>query len=229
MTARRSRRSAAYAALALGLAGSLALTGCNSHSSKKSKKHSYSSSSKSKKRRIIGGTGAAAGAGAAASRTRPCTVPPGSFKLTAAGASGPSHVIVRYHNIRSASCYLYNAPMLFFPDSKKEEGYDRTKPLGFYEGGPGFLNGHRIEVKGDGYAYASVPTKTASDKGTRQSMMYLGAMAPSQIKVRSTATPRRFGQYKSMWPSLGKTAKVSDWYLDQHTAETQSDTALSDK
>ncbi|MEU9110786.1 hypothetical protein AB0D04_03020 [Streptomyces sp. NPDC048483] len=230
MTAHRSRRrSAAYAALALALCGSLALTGCNSKS-KKSKKTSSSSSYKSKKHKIIGGAGAGAGAGAAANRTRPCTIAPGSYKLTTAGGStAPSHLILQYRNTRSASCYLYGAPMLFFPDTTKEEGYDRMKPLGFYEGTPDSLVTHRIEVKAKGYAYASIPTKTAADKGTKQNMLYLGAMRSNSAELYRAATPVRYGHYKTMLrPSLGKTAKVSDWYLYRSMAEDVTDTELSD-
>ncbi|MFJ9849304.1 hypothetical protein [Streptomyces sp. NPDC101150] len=219
MTARRSRRSAAYAALALGLAGSLALTGCNSHSSKKSKRSS-SSSSKSKKHRIIGGgAGAGAGAGAAASRDRSmCRPIPGSFRFVQ--VSEPSQVIVKYRNKTSSSCYLYNAPMLFRGDALSKDGsYDSTKPVALYEGAPGLMNGHRIQVAPGATAYATIPTKTASDKGKAQTLMYFGVMKRHEFSVQRTATAVHFGRY-DQHPSIGKTAKVSDWYLSLNRAQS---------
>ncbi|MFI0712759.1 hypothetical protein ACH4SK_19360 [Streptomyces inhibens] len=218
MTARRSRRrSAAYAALALGLAGSLALTGCNSHSSKKSKKSS-SSSSKSKKRKIIGGgaaaAGAGAGAGAASRSTTYCTTgTQGDYKFIT--RTDPSHVILKYHNSKSRSCYLYNSPMLYFGTAKQ--------PLGYYEGAPSFGKTQRIEVPARGDAYASIPTTTAADKGTKQSVVKIGFMNASEPTQHGLSANIHLSQYASL-PSVGKTAKVSDWYLSDKLAEIKTNT-----
>ncbi|MFI9050462.1 hypothetical protein [Streptomyces sp. NPDC053427] len=222
MTARRSRRSAAYAALALGLAASLALTGCKSHSSKKSKKTSSSSSyKKNKKHRIIGGgagAAAGAGAGAAARRGNMCRPVPGWFKFVQ--LSEPSHVIVKYRNKGSSSCYLYNAPMVFRGDAPAKDGsYDSTKPLGLYEGAPDYMNNHRVEVAAGATAYATIPTKTASDKGKAQNLMYLGVMQPNRFSTQGAANPIHFGRY-DQHPSIGATAKVSDWYLSLIQAQS---------
>ncbi len=216
MTARRSRRrSAAYAALALGLAGSLALTGCNSHSSKKSKKSS-SSSSKSKKRKIIGGGAAAAGAGAGAASRKPTYCTTGtSADFTFTTRTNPSHVIVKYHNSKSRSCYLYNSPMLYFGTAKQ--------PLGYFEGPPSFGDTQRIEVPARGNAYASIPTTNAADKGSKQKLVKIGFMNASEPTQRGLSTTVNFSQYASL-PSVGKTAKVGDWYLSDKLAELKTDT-----
>ncbi|ARF56312.1 hypothetical protein [Streptomyces gilvosporeus] len=225
MTAGRSRHyRAAYAALALGLAGSLALTGCKNHSSKKSKTSSSSSSSyKSKKHRIIGrGTGA----GAMTSRRRGmCRPTPGSF--TFVQLSAPSHVLVKYRNKSRLSCYLYNAPMVYRGDAPSKSGsYDITKPLGLYGGSPGFMNSHRIEVRGGATAYASIPTPTPSDKGKAQNVMYLGVMMQGKAAMQGVANAVHFGRY-DRHPSIGATAKVGDWYLTRFRAESATHTSPS--
>ncbi|MGW1373429.1 DUF4232 domain-containing protein [Streptomyces sp. NPDC002446] len=214
MTARRSRRrSTAYAALALGLAGSLALTGCNGSSSKKSKK---SSSSSSKKRKIIGGGAAAAGAGAGAASRRPTNCTTGtSADFTFINKADPSHVIVKYRNSKSRSCYLYNSPMLYFGSAKQ--------PLGYYEGAPSFGDSQRIEVPARGFAYASIPTTTAADKGTKQKVVKVGFMNATEPTQRGLSTTVNFSQYASL-PSVGKTAKVGDWYLSDKLAEIKTNT-----
>ncbi|MGW2632846.1 DUF4232 domain-containing protein [Streptomyces chattanoogensis] len=234
MTARRSRRPrAAYAVLALGLTGSLALTGCNSHSSKKSKKTSSSSmkSKKSKKRRIISGgaaAGAGAGAGTAAQQRRSlCRPTPGSFRF--ASLTDPSHVILTYKNKSSSSCYLFNAPLLYRgEDGTKDMPYNRDKPLAFYDGEPGFMQDHRIQLAPGASAYASIPTKTASDKGKPQNLMYFGVAQYNGSKLQGTATALHFGRY-DRHPSIGKTAKVGAWSRSLAGAEVDTKTGNTDK
>ncbi|MER6047616.1 DUF4232 domain-containing protein [Streptomyces sp. NPDC001793] len=156
MTARRTRRrSAAYAALALGLAGSVALTGCNSHSSKSKKS---SSSSKSKKRKIIGG-GAAAGVGAGAAANRHvsnCNLT--TSRLQFGQQTGPKgYVTVRYQNSSGTlRCTLYNAPLLSFDQAKT--------PLPMVRPG----SGHVVTLRPHGTAYAVIPTTNPAALGTKQ-------------------------------------------------------------
>ncbi|MFG2528461.1 DUF4232 domain-containing protein [Streptomyces sp. NPDC048516] len=215
MTARRSRsRSAAYAALALGLAGSLALTGCNSHSSKKSKKSSFSSSktsktSKTKKRRIIGGGAAAAGtAGAASRRVSDCY--PSTYKVTFSQQTGPkSHVAVKFKNSTSRDCKLYNAPLLRFNNAKA--------PLPLLQGTPGHLDGTRITVPAHGYAYAVIPTNTAAAKGTEQKSVTIDFMGISASSVTHGPVTVNFAQ-KRLHVSVGK-SKVTNWSSSLHGAQ----------
>ncbi|MFE7783750.1 DUF4232 domain-containing protein [Streptomyces nigrescens] len=211
MTARRSRhRSAAYAALALGLAGSLALTGCNSHSSKKSKKSSSSSSSssKSKKRKIIGGGAAAAGAGAASRRVPDCY--PSTYKLTFSQQTGPkSHVAVKFKNSTSRDCKLYNAPLLRFNNAKD--------PLPLSQGTPGHLDGTRITVPAHGYAYAVIPTNTAATKGTEQKSVAVDFMGISASSVTHGPAIVNFAE-KRLHISVGK-SKVTNWSSSIHGAQ----------
>jgi hypothetical protein len=217
MTAGRSRRrSAAYAALALALCGSLALTGCNSHSkSKKSKKHSYSSTSKSKKHKLAGAAGAGAGAGAASRRVPNCTTgTSGDFKFAPKTKSSP-HLILTYRNTKSRPCRLNNAPMVYLGDA--------SKPLGYYEGAPSFAHTHQIEVPAGGQAYASIPTPTAATKGTPQKVVKIFFMAPSDPESRGLSTTIHYDRY-DFPPSIGKSAKVSDWYRSAREAELQTDT-----
>lgn len=212
MNARRSRhRSAAYAALALGLAGSLALTGCNSHSSKKSKtsKKSSSSSSKSKKRRIIGGGAAAAGAGTAASRRVPDCFP-STYKVTFSQQSGPdSHVTVKFKNTTSRDCKLYNAPLLRFNNAKN--------PLPLLQGTPGHLDGTRLTVRAHGYAYAVIPTNSAATKGTEQKSVTIDFMGISASSVTHGPVTVNFAE-KRLHVSVGKT-KVTNWTSSVHGAQ----------
>ncbi|WP_327703833.1 DUF4232 domain-containing protein [Streptomyces decoyicus] len=216
MTARHSRsRSAAYAALALGLAGSLALTGCNSHSSKKSKKSSSSkskmsssSSSKSKKRRIIGGGAAAAGAGTASRRVPDCY--PSTYKVTFSQQTGPkSHVAVKFKNSTSRDCKLYNAPLLRFNDAKA--------PLPLLQGTPGHLDGTRITVPAHGYAYAVIPTNTSATKGTEQKSVTIDFMGISASSVTHGPVTVNFAE-KRLHISVGK-SKVTNWSSSIHGAQ----------
>ncbi|MFE1170810.1 DUF4232 domain-containing protein [Streptomyces sp. NPDC058773] len=211
MTARRSRhRSAAYAALALGVAGSLALTGCNSHSSKKSKtsKKSSYSSSKSKKRKIIGGGAAAAGAGAASQRVPDCY--PSTYKVTFSQQTGPkSHVAVKFKNSTSRDCKLYNAPLLRFNNAKK--------PLPLLQGTPGHLDGTRITVPAHGYAYAVIPTDTAATKGTEQKSVAIDFMGVSASSVTHGPVTVDFAE-KRLHISVGK-SKVTNWSSSIHGAQ----------
>ncbi|MFJ6747841.1 MULTISPECIES: DUF4232 domain-containing protein [unclassified Streptomyces] len=174
MTASRSRRrSAAYAALALGLCGTLALTGCNSHS-KKSKKHSSSSSSKSKKRRLAGGAAAAgAGAGAASHQVPACT--PGPYSLRFGQVGNPDgYVTVKFRNTTKRTCRIYNAPRLSFDDKK---------PLPLLQGEPGMFDSVKNDVPPNGRMYAIIPTATAAAKGspkTKVSVKFMGTSSSSR-------------------------------------------------
>ncbi|MGW1789498.1 DUF4232 domain-containing protein [Streptomyces tubercidicus] len=221
MTARRSRhRSAACAALALGLAGSLALTGCNSHSSKKSKKSSsksfssssrtskISKSSKSKKRKVIGGGAAAAGAGAASRRVPDCY--PSTYKVTFSQQTGPkSHVAVKFKNSTSRDCKLYNAPLLRFNNAKD--------PLPLLQGTPGHLDGTRITVPAHGYAYAVIPTNTAAAKGTSQKSVAIDFMGISASSATHGPATVNFAE-KRLHISVGK-SKVTNWSSSIHGAQ----------
>ncbi|GAA2581316.1 DUF4232 domain-containing protein [Streptomyces tubercidicus] len=221
MTARRSRhRSAACAALALGLAGSLALTGCNSHSSKKSKKSSsksfssssktskISKSSKNKKRKVIGGGAAAAGAGAASRRVPDCY--PSTYKVTFSQQTGPkSHVAVKFKNSTSRDCKLYNAPLLRFNNAKD--------PLPLLQGTPGHLDGTRITVPAHGYAYAVIPTNTAAAKGTAQKSVAIDFMGISASSATHGPATVNFAE-KRLHISVGK-SKVTNWSSSIHGAQ----------
>ncbi|MBO8191345.1 hypothetical protein ITI46_06510 [Streptomyces oryzae] len=229
MTVHRSRRHrVVLAALVLGLTGALAVTGCSHHSSKKSRRSSSSSvkkstgSKKSHKRKIIGGGSGSGADHTTRARRSMCRPAPGSFRFIP--LSEPSHVLVEYRNKRSSSCTLHNAPVLYRgEDGTKDEPYDRAKPLKFYEGGPELLDGHVLTVAAHGRAYASIPTKTASDKGTAQRLMYFGVMQPHSAELWRTATPLHFGKYDRL-PSIGRTAKVGNWYGTKFRAETATDT-----
>ncbi|MGG2461963.1 DUF4232 domain-containing protein [Streptomyces sp. RGM 3693] len=193
MTARRTRRrSAAYAALALGLAGSLALTGCNSNSSK-SKKSSSSSSSTSKKRKIIGGGAAVAGAGAgAASRHRTIDCSVSTSRLQFNQQTGPKgYVSVRYKNYSSTlSCTLYGAPLLSFNQAKT--------PL------PAVKAGSSAAIlRPGGTAYAVIPTNTPATLGTQQKDV--------AIRLRTNESPVVYNfAEKRTTISVGQ-SKVSSW------------------
>lgn len=215
MTARRSRpRSAAYAALALGLAGSLALTGCNSHSSKRTKKSKKSSSSswsssKSKKRKVIGGGAAGVGAGTAASRRVPDCYP-STYKVTFSQQSGPAgHVTVKFKNTTARDCKLYNAPLLRFNNAKAA--------LPLLQGTPGHLDGTRLTVPAHGYAYAVLPTNTAAAKGTEQRSVTIDFMGVSASSVTHGPVTVNFAE-KRLHVSVGKT-KVTNWTSSVHGAE----------
>ncbi|MGX1848953.1 DUF4232 domain-containing protein [Streptomyces sp. NPDC055299] len=215
MTARRSRpRSAAYAALALGLAGSLALTGCNSHSSKRTKKSKKSSSSswsssKSKKRKVIGGGAAGVGVGTAASRRVPDCYP-STYKVTFSQQSGPAgHVTVKFKNTTARDCKLYNAPLLRFNNAKAA--------LPLLQGTPGHLDGTRLTVPAHGYAYAVLPTNTAAAKGTGQKSVTIDFMGVSASSVTHGPVTVNFAE-KRLHISVGKT-KVTNWTSSVHGAE----------
>ncbi|WP_438487138.1 DUF4232 domain-containing protein [Streptomyces sp. S186] len=200
MTARRTRRrSAAYAALALGLAGSLALTGCNSSTSKSKK--SSSSSSKSKKRKIIGGGAAAAGAGAGAAASRPARpCRPSTYKLRFSQKSGPKgQVTIEFKNTDTRACYLDNAPLLYFNNAKN--------PLPTVKG---TSSTSTVTVRPRSSAYAVVPTNTPAAKGTEQKSVlvnFMGAHADSS--PYGPAVTFDFAE-KRAHISVG-TSKVTNW------------------
>lgn len=219
MTASRSRRrSAAYAALALGLCGTLALTGCNSH--KKSKKHTSSSthkssSHKSKKRKIIGGGAAAAGAGAGAAAHRTTKCPTSSYRLTVSHRSDPSRLVVTYRNKGSHPCYLYGAPQLRFGAAKE--------PLQPLSGKPSVVDLHRITVAPRAEAYAVIPTTTAATKGTKQSTASVALVNSSGEPATEQTARLDFSDYRSP-VSVGTKAKVGDWYNQLSLADLKAGT-----
>ncbi|MER6308352.1 DUF4232 domain-containing protein [Streptomyces sp. NPDC001739] len=209
MTAPRTRRrSAAYAALALGLAGSLALTGCNSHSSKKSKKTS-SSSSKSKKRKIIGGGAAAAGAGAGAASRRVSPCRPSTYRVTFSQQTGPdSHVTVKFKNTTGNTCRLYNGPRLRFNNAKT--------PLPLLAGEPSVM-GPTIDVPAKGYAYAVIPTNTPASKGSEQKSVTIDFMGSTASSLTHGPVTLNFAE-KRLHISVGK-SKITNWSHSVHGAE----------
>ncbi|UQA94356.1 DUF4232 domain-containing protein [Streptomyces halobius] len=217
MTARRSRRrTAAYAALALALCGSLALTGCNSSTSKKSKK--TSSSSKSKKRKIIGGGGTAAGAGAGAASRRTTTCKPSSYKVRFSQIANPNgRVIVKFVNSLSRPCRLYDAPLLRFDNA--------AKPLPLVNDDKGML-GHSIAVPPKGKAYAVIPTSTAAAKGTEKKTVkvtFMGGVDDSDTSANMTADIKLgTGRgHNSDAISVGNT-KVTNWNSSLRGAEAEA-------
>ncbi|MFE7316734.1 hypothetical protein ACFU7T_27100 [Streptomyces sp. NPDC057555] len=157
MTARCTRRSTAYAALALGLAGSLALTGCHSGSSK-SRTGSSATSSKSRRHKIFGsGTAAGVGMGAAHRRgTTNCS--PSTARLDFTQQTGPKgYVSVRYTN-RSGTlnCRLYDAPLLAFDNAQA--------PLPVIQPDRSRVTTLRPRAT----AYAVIPTGTPAAMGTQR-------------------------------------------------------------
>ena len=211
MTARRSRRrSAAYAALALGLAGSLALTGCNSHS-KKSKKSSSSSTSKSKKRKIIGGGGAAAGAGAASHRSSDCKA--SATKLGVTHRPDPSRLVITYENRSSAPCHLYYAPVIRLDRSEVP-----LQPL--HE--ESAVMAHRATVPAHGKAFAVIPTNTAATKGAHLNTMDI-RFSDSHGDPRALSADIGFSKYQPTVAANSK-AKVGEWYTSLDLADLKSGT-----
>ncbi|MGW5115416.1 DUF4232 domain-containing protein [Streptomyces noursei] len=209
MTARRTRRrSAVYAALALGLAGSLALTGCNSSSSKSK----TSSSSKSKKRKIIGGGAAAAGAGAGAAANRHvsnCYLT--TARLQFGQVTGPKgYVTVRYRNSSgSLSCTLYNAPLLSFNQAKTP--LPRVKPD----------SGHLVTLRPHSTAYAVIPTTSAAALGTKQKDVVVQFMGRSEDS-RTTGPPVTYNfAEKYTTVSVGQ-SKVTNWYSTLSAAKLEA-------
>ncbi|AJC57335.1 MULTISPECIES: DUF4232 domain-containing protein [Streptomyces] len=210
MTARRTRRrSAAYAALALGLAGSLALTGCNSTSSK-SKKSSSSSSSKSKKRKIIGGAAAGAGAGAVAGRhVSNCNLTTARLQFSQQ-ARPKGYVTVRYQNSSSTlSCTLYNAPLLSFNQAKTP--LPMVKPD----------SGHLVTLRPHNTAYAVIPTTTPAALGTTQKNVAVQFMGRSEGS-RTTESPVTYDfAEKRTTISVGQ-SKVTNWYSSLSAAKLEA-------
>ncbi|QHC20133.1 DUF4232 domain-containing protein [Streptomyces sp. GS7] len=185
MTARRTRRrSAAYAALALGLAGSLALTGCKS-----SKTHRSSSTASRSTHHVIGGAGTASRRNG---RTTYCSL--STSRLQFGQQTGPKgYVTVRYRNSSSTlSCTLYGAPLLSFNQAKT--------PLPPVKAG----SNHQVTLRPRDTAYAVVPTNTPAALGTRQENVAIRF-------ARSTGSPVTFDfTEKRDVISVGQ-SRVSDW------------------
>ncbi|WP_043265156.1 DUF4232 domain-containing protein [Streptomyces sp. CT34] len=188
MTARRTRRrSAAYAALALGLVGPLALTGC-----KGSKTHRSSSSSSAggkSRHRVIGGAGTTAHRNRHVSN---CSL--STSRLQFGQQTGPKgYVTVRYRNSSGTlSCTLYGAPLLSFNQAKT--------PLPPVRAG----SNHQVTLRPRDTAYAVIPTDTPAALGTRQENVAIRF-------ARSTGSPVTFDfAEKRDVISVGR-SKVSDW------------------
>ncbi|MFE6686165.1 DUF4232 domain-containing protein [Streptomyces sp. NPDC057743] len=209
MTARPARRRSAYAALALGLAGSLALTGCHSGSAK-SRKSSSSSNSRSKKRKIIGGA-AAAGVGAGAARRRSTiTCSPDTSRLGFSQQAGPKgYVTVRYTNRSSTlNCRLYGGPLLSFDGAKT--------PLPMLRAGQG--NG--VRLRPGATAYAVIPTNTPAALGTPQKTVNVQFAGSSQGST--TGSPVTYDLVaKHTTLSVGQ-GKVSFWNPTLSSARTEA-------
>ncbi|TBO55236.1 DUF4232 domain-containing protein [Streptomyces kasugaensis] len=221
MTAHRTRRrSAAYAALAIGLSGTLALTGCSGNAKKsrsKSQKQTSSSagsssasssSSKSKKRRVIGG---GAGAGAASRAAGTCI--PTADSLRFFQKASPSHVVVEFTNRSGSPCKLYDAPALRFGAAKE--------PLGFLEGGPSMV-GHSVALRPRGHAWASIPTTTAATRGTKQTFATVEFLGNG---LRGAHRGPARVDFPGGPVSVGPAAKVTDWQVSLTKAELKSGSA----
>ncbi|MFE5736870.1 DUF4232 domain-containing protein [Streptomyces celluloflavus] len=224
MTARRTRRRpAAYAALAIGLSGTLALTGCSGNAKKsrsKSQKQtssatsssSSSASSKSKKRRVIGG-GAGVGAGAGAASRAAGTCIPTADSLRFFQKASPSHVVVEFTNRSGAPCKLYDAPALRFGAAKE--------PLGFLAGGPSMV-GHSVALRPRGHAWASIPTTTAATRGTKQTFATVEFLGNG---LRGAHRGPARVDFPGGPVSVGPAAKVTDWQVSLTKAELKSGSA----
>ncbi|MEU2793236.1 DUF4232 domain-containing protein [Streptomyces sp. NPDC007100] len=214
MTARRSRHSTAYAALAVAMAGSLALTGCsgNSKSSKTSKKSSSESSSKSKKKKIIGG-GAAAGAGAGAvagSRgARACG--PGMFRFDIYSHTPNDHVVIKAVNTSSTrSCLVYNHPLVRFGSAKD--------PLPLLKGSNA-VGGDVETVAPKGTIWASIPTGNAAQKGSGPKKTYATIeFSGSDLNGAPKGPPQRVA-FPTAPLAVGAT-QVTYWHKTLNRAES---------
>ncbi|MFD7662435.1 DUF4232 domain-containing protein [Streptomyces sp. NPDC059788] len=189
MTARRSRRSAAYAALAVSMAGALALTGCSGNSkskqsAKKSSSKSSKSSSKSKKKKIIGGGAAAgAGAGAAAGSRSARACGPGMFRFEIYSHAPNDHVVIKAVNTSSTrSCLVYNHPLIRFGGAKD--------PLPLLKDS-NVMGGDVETVAPKGTVWASIPTATAAQKGSGKKTYATVEFSGSDLNGSPKGPPQR--------------------------------------
>ncbi|KOT91480.1 hypothetical protein ADK86_22700 [Streptomyces sp. NRRL F-5755] len=212
MTARRSRRPAAYAALAVAMAGSLALAGCsgNSKSSKSSsKKSSSKKSSKSKTKKIIGG-GAAAGAGAAAGSRGARACGPGMFRFEIYSHAPNDHVVIKAVNISSTrSCLLYNHPLVRFNGAKD--------PLPLLKDS-NVMGGDVETVRPKGTVWASIPTGTAAQKGSGKKTYATVEFSGSDLNGSPKGPPQRV-DFRNAPVAVGA-SQVTYWQSTLSRAES---------
>ncbi|WP_030674806.1 DUF4232 domain-containing protein [Streptomyces rimosus] len=213
MTARRSRRPAAYAALAVAMAGSVALTGCsgNSKSSKTSKKSSSKSSSKSKKKKIIGGGAAAgAGAGAAAGSRGARACGPGMFRFEIYSHAPNDHVVIKAVNTSSTrSCLVYNHPLIRFNGAKD--------PLPLLKDS-NVMGGDVETVRPKGTVWASIPTATAAQKGSGKKTYATIEFSGSDLNGSPKGPPQRV-DFRNAPVAVGA-SQVTYWQSTLNRAES---------
>ncbi|MEU7254797.1 DUF4232 domain-containing protein [Streptomyces rimosus] len=212
MTVRRSRRSAACAALAVAMAGALALTGCsgNSKSSKSSsKKSSSKKSSKSKTKKIIGG-GAAAGAGAAAGSRGARACGPGMFRFEIYSHAPNDHVVIKAVNTSSTrSCLVYNHPLVRFNGAKD--------PLPLLKDS-NVMGGDVETVRPKGTVWASIPTGTAAEKGSGKKTYATVEFSGSDLNGSPKGPPQRV-DFRNAPVAVGA-SQVTYWQSTLNRAES---------
>ncbi|CAM5637571.1 MULTISPECIES: DUF4232 domain-containing protein [Streptomyces] len=212
MTARRSRHSASYAALAVAMAGALALTGCsgNSKSSKSSsKKSSSKKSSKSKTKKIIGG-GAAAGAGAAAGSRGARACGPGMFRFEIYSHAPNDHVVIKAVNTSSTrSCLVYNHPLVRFNGAKD--------PLPLLKDS-NVMGGDVETVRPKGTVWASIPTGTAAEKGSGKKTYATVEFSGSDLNGSPKGPPQRV-DFRNAPVAVGA-SQVTYWQSTLNRAES---------
>ncbi|WP_206504753.1 DUF4232 domain-containing protein [Streptomyces chrestomyceticus] len=214
MSARRSRRSAAYAALAVAMAGSLALTGCSGNakskkSAKKSSSKSSKSSSKSKKKKIIGG-GAAAGAGAAAGSRSARACGPGIFRFEVYSHTPNDHVVIKAVNTSGTrSCLVYNHPLIRFGGAKD--------PLPLLKGS-NVMGGDVETVRPKGAVWASIPTATAAQKGSGKKTYATVEFSGSDLNGAPKGPPQRV-DFRNAPVAVGA-SQVTYWQSTLNRAES---------
>lgn len=216
MTARRSRRSAAYAAFAVAMAGSLALTGCSGNakskkSAKKSSSKSSKSSSKSKKKKIIGGGAAAgAGAGAAAGSRSARACGPGMFRFEVYAHTPNDHVVVKAVNTSSTrSCLVHNHPLIRFGGAKD--------PLPLLKGS-NVMGGDVETVRPKGAMWASIPTATAAQKGSGKKTYATIEFSGSDLNGAPKGPPQRV-DFRNAPVAVGA-SQVTYWQSTLNRAES---------
>ncbi|MEU4198616.1 DUF4232 domain-containing protein [Streptomyces sp. NPDC039022] len=214
MTARRSRRSAACAAIAVAMAGSLALTGCSGNakskkSAKKSSSKSSKSSSKSKKKKIVGG-GAAAGAGAAAGSRSARACGPGMFRFEVYAHAPNDHVVIKAVNTSSTrSCLVHHHPLIRFGGAKD--------PLPLLKGS-NVMGGDVETVRPKGAIWASVPTATAAQKGSGKKTYATIEFSGSDLNGAPKGPPQRV-DFRNAPVAVGA-SQVTYWQSTLNRAES---------
>ncbi|KOT54347.1 MULTISPECIES: DUF4232 domain-containing protein [Streptomyces] len=212
MTARRSRCSASYAALAVAMAGALALTGCSGNSKggkSSSKKSSSKKSSKSKTKKIIGG-GTAAGAGAAAGSRGARACGPGMFRFEIYSHAPNDHVVIKAVNTSSTrSCLVYNHPLVRFNGAKD--------PLPLLKDS-NVMGGDVETVRPKGTVWASIPTGTAAEKGSGKKTYATVEFSGSDLNGSPKGPPQRV-DFRNAPVAVGA-SQVTYWQSTLNRAES---------